>query len=97
MAINAQGLLNRILGRGTMILGGTFSITGTGAATITGATTVKTAVASATASATTIPSTFASVSSYIGQTVNVVCVALAATANAISTVATNVDIIVLAV
>lgn len=79
------------------------AITGTGSIA-TGLTTVDTggnfgsgnagtgAVATAQNSATTIPTTFASISSITGGSVAIVCVALAAAANTISAVATNVNV-----
>ena len=101
MAINATGLLSRALGRGLIVLGGTFSITGTGAATMSGATTVKTAVCSASNSSTytTLGVGFevATISTYTGNSVSVTVVNVLTSTNQLETGAKNVDIIVLAV
>lgn len=93
------GNLPRPLGRGLKKISETqAAITGTGAVTTGLAPGIAGvdaggAVACSANAATTIPTTFAAISSVSGGTVNIVAVAFAAGANAISAVATNVNVI----
>ena len=101
MGVNATGLLGRALGRGLLVVGGTFAITSTGAITVTGATTVKTAVVSASNSSTytTLGVGFevATVSAYTGNSVSVTVLNMLTSTVQIESGAKNVDIIVLAI
>jgi len=86
------GNLPKALGRTTRkVFAGQAAITGTGAI-VTGLSSIDQGAAMVTVqnSALTIPTNIATVSSVTGGSVNVVVIALAATANAISAVAANV-------
>jgi hypothetical protein len=99
MAINVTAMLLRAMGRGQLIIGGTSSITSTGAVTVTGATTIKTAITGASGSATTVGGAqdASAVTSYSGNTLNIVVIQLLTSTNQLDASARNIDWIVLAI
>jgi hypothetical protein len=90
-----KGQLPLPYGGGTKLFTGVFSITGTGAVTVSPAGSnlaVLDAVACVTNSGTVLPTDVASISSFIGLTVNIVVTNHAAAANAIEAAAKNVAV-----